>query len=246
MSETIEQETAHRPWPLPTTPWIMFQSWRELLFAHWRVPTDVLRALVPAQLELDQFEGSAWLALTPFLLSDLHARGLPPIPGLSEFPEMNLRTYVRYGGRPGIFFFSLDAANAAAVLTARATYRLPYQTADMRMRWDRGWFHYTSRRRDGDAEFVGRYRAIGEAREPVHGTLEYFLTERYALYSVLRNGRVLRGQIHHRPWLLQDAEAEIQQNTVPAAHGISVSQQPELLHFSSRQDTLVWPPEILS
>lgn len=246
MIDTIERETAHRPWPKPSVPWVMFQSWRELLFAHWSVAADALRSLVPAPLEVEEFDGSAWLGLTPFLLADLHPRGLPPIPGASEFPEMNLRTYVRFRGRPGIFFFSLDAANAAAVMAARLLYRLPYRHAEMRMRWDRGWFHYTSRRRNDEAEFVGRYRASGEAREPVSGALEHFLTERYALYTVLRNGRVLRGQIHHRPWLLQEAEVEIEKNSVPSAHGIQVPARPHVLHFSSRQDTLIWPPEILS
>jgi uncharacterized protein YqjF (DUF2071 family) len=224
----------------------MFQSWQRLLFAHWEIPADQLRPRVPAPLTLDTYQGRAWIALTPFLVTDLAARGLPPVPGLSEFPEMNLRTYVTHSGKPGVFFFSLDAANTPAVLAARAFYRLPYHRATMDIRERDGWIHYRSRRADSDAEFVGRYRAIGETFEPAPGTLEHFLTERYALYAVLRNGRVLIGEIHHRPWLLQAGELQIERNTVPSATaGIALPETPPLVHYSSRQDTLIWPPYMM-
>ena len=239
-------ETAHRPWPLPQSPWIMFQSWRNLLFAHWPVSGEVLRALVPAALELDEFEGRTWVSLTPFLLTDLRARGVPAIPRLSQFPEMNLRTYVRVGDRPGIFFFSLDAASLAAVMAARTMYRLPYRHAEMSIRTEADWIFYESHRRDGQADFVGRYRAKGAPFQSAPGTLEHFLVERYALYAVLYSGRVLRGQIHHGPWLLQAAEAVIERNTVGSASGIELTGDPALLSFSARQDTFIWPPEILS
>jgi hypothetical protein len=241
---TIEGQTAHRPWPKPGGPWIMFQSWRSLLFAHWALPAAALRSHVPSPLVLEEFDGSAWLGLTPFLLTGLHARGLPPLPGLSEFPEMNLRTYVRYGSRPGIFFFALDAANAAAVAAAKLVYRLPYRRAEMSMKLDGEWIRYRSRRVDEDAEFAGRYRPVGDMFEPSPGTLEHFLTERYALYTVLRSGRVLRGQIHHAPWRLRDAEVEIETNSVPAASGLLVGNGPVTLHYAERQDTLIWPPEL--
>lgn len=245
-TDPIEREVAHRPWPLPSGPWVMFQSWRELLFAHWPVDPGVLRPLVPSALELDPFDGRAWIGLTPFWLTGLRARLLPPLPGTSSFPEMNLRTYVRVEDRPGIFFFSLDAGNLLAILGARLGYGLPYYSAQMQIEKRDGWIHCSSRRRASEARFIGRYRPSGPKFVPQEGSLEHFLVERYALYRVFSSGRILRGEIHHRPWLLQPAEAEIEQNTVPAAHGIELPTDPPLLHYSARQDTLVWPPHLLA
>jgi hypothetical protein len=244
-TDSIERDVAHRPWPLPSLPWVMFQSWRDLLFAHWRMPAERLRPLVPAQLALDEFDGSAWVALTPFLLADLHARGLPALPRVSTFPELNLRTYVRVDGKPGVWFFSLDAGSALAVSGARLLYRLPYHLAEMRIDRDGEWIRYHSRRERGEAELSAAYRPTGAPFEPVPGTLEHFLVERYALYTVLRNGRVLRAEIHHPKWLLQPAQAEIERNTVGDASGVALDGAPAALHFAGRQDTLVWPPELL-
>lgn len=246
-AESLMRAVAHRPWPLPAGPWIMFQSWRELLFAHWPVPTEELRPLVPPQLVLEEFDGSAWVGLTPFFLAQLRPRYLPPLPGASSFPEMNLRTYVRVGDRPGIYFFSLDAASRLAVAGARALYRLPYYHAEMSIAHAGGWIHYRSRRREGEpAEFIGRYRPTGAIFNARPGTLDYFLIERYALYVVLRNGKILRGDIHHAPWPLQPAEAEIERNTVASARGITLPDREPLLHFAARQDTLVWPPRLVT
>lgn len=242
----IEQDVGHRPWPLPQLPWIMFQSWRDLLFAHWPVPWETLRALVPAELVLERYDGSAWVGLTPFRLAGLRPRCLPALPGLSEFPEMNLRTYVRVGEKPGIFFFSLDAASWPAVWGARTFYRLPYRHAEMLVRPSGGWIHYQSLRDGGAAEFVGRYRPTGSSFRAEPGTLEHFLIERYALYVVLRSGKILRGDIHHGVWSLQAAEAEIERNTMASAHGIALPEAAPVLHFAARQDTLVWPPVLVS
>lgn len=233
----------HRPWPVPPDPWVMFQSWRRLLFAHWPVPPGQLRALVPDSLELETFEGQAWVGLTPFDLRGLRARFMPAVPGPSDFPEMNLRTYVRVGDRPGIFFFTLEAGSDLAVAGARTFYRLPYHRADMEIREENGWFHYRSERKGGGATFRGRYRPSGDVAHARSGTLEYFLTERYVLYSALRDGGVLTADIHHGPWPLQPAEAEIEVNTVPDAHGIDLPDREPLLHYAARQDTLVWAPK---
>lgn len=242
MTSELLRHVAHRPWPLPSGPWIMFQSWQNLLFVHWRVEARELRSLVPEALILEEHDGSAWLGQTPFLLTGLRPRLLPPVPFVSEFPEMNLRTYVRVGSKPGIFFFTLEAASRVAVLAARLTYRLPYRLADMTIRPEGEWIRYRSRRvGKEDAEFVGRYRPVGETFEPAPGTREHFLTERYALYTVVGD-RILRGDIHHPPWRLRKAEAHIDRNTIPAAHGIRVLDAEPLLHFSARQDTLIWPP----
>lgn len=241
----IESVTGHRPWPMPSRPWVMFQSWRDLLFAHWPVPANQLRALVPHPLQIERFDGSAWVGQTPFRLAGLRARPLPPLPGLSDFPEMNLRTYVRVGDRPGVFFFSLDAGNRLAVLLARIGYRLPYFPARMSIEDDGDRIRYRSDRRVGSASFAASYAPVGDPFTPARGTVEYFLTERYALYTVTNGGRVIVGEIHHAPWLLRRAEAEISANTVPAAAGITLPDSRPMLHFARGQDTIIWPPRRL-
>lgn len=245
MTHAIEQDIAHRPWPLPAVPWILFQSWRELLFAHWRVDPERLRGRVPAPLDLDLFEGSAFVAVTPLRITDQRARGLPRIGAIAEFPELNLRTYVRFGGRAGVYFFSLDAASAAAVFGARTFYRLPYHKAEMRMLMRGGSVHFRSRREDGTAEFAARYSPTGDVFLATPGTLEHFLVERYALYTVLRSGRVLRTDIHHGPWMLRRAEADITVNTVAQAAGFDFADEPPHLLYSARQDTLIWAPRLV-
>jgi uncharacterized protein YqjF (DUF2071 family) len=222
----------------------MFQSWQELLFAHWPIAYETLRRLVPRELVVDQFDGTGWVTLAPFRIVGLRPRYLPPLPRLSNFPEMNFRTYVRFGEKPGIYFFTLEAASAFAVAAARLTYRLPYHLARMSIERQGEWVRYESRRPRGDVAFSGRYRALGSVFHAQPGSLEYFLAERYALYEVLANGKVLRGDIHHEPWPLQVAEAEIRHNSVPAAYGIELPQTRPVLHYSARQDTLVWPPKI--
>jgi uncharacterized protein len=230
----------HRPWPLPETSWVMGQTWEELLFAHWRASADALRSQLPRGLELDLFEEEAWIGVTPFRVTGLRARGLPPLPLISSFLEVNTRTYVTAGGKPGIWFFSLDAASELAVRAARRGYRLPYFRADMRAEWRDGRLEYESRRRDGEraALRVG-YRPVGDAFEAAPGSLAHFLTERYCLYTE-DEGRLKRAEIHHGPWPLQPAEAEIVENTMPPSV-IELLDEAPLLHFSARQDVVIWP-----
>lgn len=216
----------------------MRQIWHDLLFAHWPVDPEILRPLVPAQLRLDTLEGKCWLGLAPFRMSGIRARGLPALPGLSRFPELNLRTYVRLDNQPGVFFFSLDAASRAAVWAARKFSYLPYYHARMSVVSDDGWIHYLSRRIDSGPEFRGRYRPIGPVQLRLPGSLPHWLSERYCLYTVSEQ-RAFRAEIHHQPWPLQDAEWEVEVNTM--AEGISPSAIPPLLHFSRRLEVLIWP-----
>jgi uncharacterized protein len=220
----------------------MAQTWEDLLFAHWRAPADALRQLLPAGLELDLYEGEAWLAITPFRVTGLRARGLPPLPFISSFLELNVRTYVTDGEKPGIWFFSLDASSELAVLAARFGYKLPYYRAEMRAEWSGGEFAYDCRRRDSKgrpAAFHARYRPNGEVLDSGLRSLLHVLTERYCLYTV-DDTRLRRGEIHHPPWPLQAASAEIDENSMPPP-GIAPADEDPLLHFSSRQDTLIWP-----
>ena len=237
------QHTAHRPWPLPRGPWIMAQTWHDLLFAHWPLPPQVLRPLVPEQLPLDTYDGQCLLAVAPFHMSNVRPRGLPPLPGFSRLPELNVRTYVKLQDKPGVYFFSLDAGALSAVFAARSFYRLPYYYAHMKVQSSGEEIRYHSVRRvPANAEFRGSYRPAAPVRLRAPGSLEHWLTERYCLYALSRRGHVLRGEIHHAPWLLQPAEAEIRSNTMARAAGLSLPDTPPLLHYAARQDTLVWLP----
>jgi uncharacterized protein YqjF (DUF2071 family) len=244
MLEEILRDVAHRPWPLPAGPWVMAQSWHDLLFAHWAVDAEELRALIPERLEIDTFDGQAWLAVVPFRMTNVRLRGTPAVPWVSAFPELNVRTYVVYDGKPGVWFFSLDAGNSLAVAIARAWFHLPYFCAQMLCSERNGWIAYASQRNHSGATpaaLQGRYRPTAPAFFPQTGTIEHFLTERYCLYALDGNRRFIRGEIHHRPWPLQQAQAEFASNTMAESIGIALKPQP-LLHFARRQDVLVWPP----
>lgn len=226
----------------------MAQSWHDLLFAHWRVEEAALRRHVPANLEIDTYEGQAWLGVVPFRMSGVRLRGTPAVPWLSAFPELNVRTYVVADGKPGVWFFSLDAANKIAVAIARRWFHLPYFRARMSCEERNGWTEYRSGRAHRGAPcgvLYGRYRPAGATFCSKRGSLEHFLTERYCLYAADGTRQVLRGEIHHAPWPLQNAEAELTSNTMPEAAGIYVPPAKPLLHFAKRQDVVVWRPRRL-
>lgn len=228
----------------------MHQTWRDLLFAHWPVPDRALRLLVPAGVTLQTFEGRAWVGITSFVLTGLRPRALPAIPGLSRFPEINVRTYVTVRDEgPGVFFFSLDAGSTLAVLAARAFYSLPYFRARFAVRAERGSIVYASRRtarRAPPAEFRAVYRPTGAAEPARPGTLAHWLTERYRLYAVDRRGGLRRAEIDHAPWPLQPAEADIQRNTLTGGLGFELPEVAPLAHFAARLDVRVGAPEAVA
>jgi uncharacterized protein YqjF (DUF2071 family) len=191
--------------------------------------------------DLDQFEGSAWIGVVPFWMSGVTLRGLPSVPGLSSFPELNVRTYVRWRDRPGVWFLSLDAANRVAVRVARLLYHLPYVSAQMVVRRNDGVIHYHSRRPSGTT-FEADYEPVGPVELARRGTLEHWLTERYCLYAIAE-GRLQRAEIHHQPWPLQPARAEIHQSDMLRIHGIQVHEPPVSILFSARLAVVVWSPD---
>lgn len=223
------------------TTWILRQSWLDLLFAHWPVSADVLARLLPAGVAVDLHEGEAWLGVVPFRLRDLGPRGLPGVPGATHFLELNVRTYVRVGDSPGVWFFSLDAASSLAVAGARTFFGLPYFRADMSFDRDGEWRVYRSRRRRGEAAFEGRYRPAGPAEPAAPGSLEAFLVERYRLFTT-RGGVPFRVEVRHDPWPLRPAEAEISVETTAAAAGIVLPDRTPLLQFVDRLDVRTGPP----
>jgi uncharacterized protein YqjF (DUF2071 family) len=234
----------HRPWPLPLAEWIWRQSWLDLLFAHWPVPAAALRPLVPAALEVDEHGGTSWIGLVPFRMTGVMRRPLPDLPGISAFPELNVRVYVTHRGKPGVWFLSLDATKPLAVWAARRFFHLPYHRASMSLDDRGGEIRYGSVR--PGAEFVARYRATSEPYVAKRGTLEHFLTERYCLYAMAPDGSLLRNEVHHAPWPLQSAEASVERNTYFDFHRVPVSGPPELLHFARRVDVVVWGAERVS
>lgn len=240
-------DIAHRPWPLPDSSWIMVQKWHDLLFMHWPLPASALEPSIPQGLKLDTFEGKAWIGIVPFHMSGIRLKWLPEIPGTAAFPELNVRTYVTDGKKPGVWFFSLDATNLPAVHAARLSYQLPYFHAHMSVRKSEGVIHYESRRKEYTGvrpELVMEYAPTGEKYTAIKGSLDHWLTERYCLYAA-RGPDVYRGEIHHGPWPLQPARAKILTNTMAHFLPHPLPEAEPLLHFSSLQEVLVWGPEKL-
>ncbi len=219
--------------------------WRGLLFAHWPVEVDVLRPLVPAGLELDTFQGRAYLGIVPFGMEDVAPRGIPAIPGLSDFPEVNVRTYVRHGDLDGIWFLSLDAASRLTVEGARIAFHLPYFLASMTM--DRLGADVVYRsvrvdRRGPPAILDARYRPTGPVVPAAAGTLESWLTARSRLFAADGQGRLSRTEIRHATWPLQAAEGELEAESLAAAHGIRLPDSSPHLLFAERLDVRAWLP----
>jgi hypothetical protein len=210
-----------------------YQRWRHLTFVHWRLPEAALRPLVPEPLAVDTFDGDAFVGIVPFTMRGVRPRWAPAVPGISNFHETNVRTYVHRDGRdPGVWFFSLDAANRLAVWIARTFWHLPYHHARMTLE-AKDALRYTSQRRSDGAAFRGTCRPIGEPRAATPGTLEHFLAERYLLYAQKRDGTLRCGQVHHAPYPLQQAELADWDESLLAAARITRPEGAPLVHFAS-------------
>ena len=246
-------KTSHSPRPLPSGRWQMTQRWNDLLFAHWPVSSAQIEALLPEGLEPDVFQGSAWLGVVPFWLDRIKMRGFPSIPGMRNFHDLNVRTYVRdvHTGTPGMYFFSLDATNLVAVTVAHTFFHLPYHWEEMRLdqRSEREFSFYSRRRfTKHPVVFQARYRGLGPTRKVVEarrGSLEFFLMERSSLFTRNREGQATRSSLHHVPWPLEDAEAEIEQNGLAEAIGIHLPNLNPVLHYSRRLAVYIWPAELV-
>jgi uncharacterized protein YqjF (DUF2071 family) len=222
----------------------MSQTWHDLLFAHWPVIPAVMRSLVPSVFPIDLFDGVAWISIVAFHMTNVAPRFVPALPWLSAFPELNVRTYVRVGEKPGIYFFSLDAARVPAVWGARTVLNLPYELADMAVVTGHETTYRSVRRDATAARFEARYMPVGPAYRAASGSLDDFLTERYCLYHVTRGGRPYRLEIHHPPWTLHAAAATISANTLGMHSGVVLEGSPRL-HFSRRQDMVAFWPQRL-
>ena len=242
-------ERSHRPWPLPDAPWVQGQTWRDLLFAHWPVEVEALRALVPPALEIDTFEDRAYLGIVPFQMEDVAPRGVPALPRISAFPEVNVRTYVRHAGIDGVLFLSLDAGDRLAVEGARRGFHLPYFQASMSIERDADRVHFRSERRDRrgrPASIDVDYRPFGPVTLAERGSLDDWLTARYRLFAVDGRGRLTRTEIRHAPWPLRPAEAEFRVETLAVAQGVRLSDEPPHLLFAELLDVRAWWPRRVS
>jgi uncharacterized protein YqjF (DUF2071 family) len=245
----------------------MHQSWGKLLFMHWAIDAELLRPLIPSQLSIDTFDGKAWIGVVPFTMWGIRASFLPPIPGTSAFHELNVRTYVHFNGVPGVWFFSLDATHSLAIWGARTFYHLPYFKAAMNLSQKGNTIEYSSRRTDtltyarffaGEAaQFSADLNAdhlqklpqaelettwtIGEPlAQSTPGTIEFFLTERYCLYSCHRDN-LYRSRIFHEPWALRSATIDAHQSTMVESLGLTTPAGEPLLHYAESIAVEIWP-----
>ena len=221
---------------MPESRWTLGQTWEHVFWAHWAVPTEDVRVRVPDELEIEEHDGTAWLSCVFFRVRALRARGVLPVPGISTFLQLNVRTYVRGpDGLPGVWFFSIDASSRLAAIGVRRIYHVPAFHARMTHEPVDGWQEAECVRvGEPGRVFAVRYRAAGEAVHAEPGSLEFFLTERYRLFAA-----DARAEMHHDRWLLSPAEAEVELSSIaPFALG-----EPRCCHSAFRQDALIWPPE---
>lgn len=221
----------------------MRQTWHDLCFMHWREDPAILQALIPSGLEIDLYNGEAWIGVVPFWMSGITFKSGVPALGMTAFPELNVRTYVRHKGKSGVWFFSLDAESRVAVRGARFRFHLPYFDAEMSIQQVGAVHRYRSHRSHRgapSADFEANYRPVGEVFQAKAGSLEDFLTSRYCLFSADARGRLSVGEIDHDPWPLQVGSAAIDRNDMAKWLGIDLPRQPEHVLFSKKIDVRVW------
>jgi len=239
------REVGHRPWPPPRSPWVLAQTWVDTCFLHWPVEIEAVRRAVPEALPIETFEGRAWVTITPLFIRASRPRLVAPLYPWASFPELNLRTYTTVGGKPGVYFLSLDCASVIAVAAARAVYRLPYRRARIAMGREGARTVVRSRRIGPGplpAELTASYAPVGAPVNATPGSLDHWLLERYCCYAVDRLFGVLRTDIQHPPWQVREAEVEVRENTLASAHGLPLLGEP-LVHLGLPQDVLFWAPQ---
>jgi uncharacterized protein YqjF (DUF2071 family) len=223
---------------------LMLQRWLHLLFIHWPFPPGTVQVTLPHGLQVDTFNGNAWIGIVPFFMRRVRPAGCPSVPGISNFLELNLRTYVRdAAGRPGIWFYSLDANQALAVCIARACFSLPYEFADMSAKASDGEIDYRSRRFGSKSSLRYRYRPTEKLGEAKLGTLEFFLIERYRLFA-RRGNKILSGRVNHSPYPLRKVTVTHADRGLFALHGFAPpSEPPAHAIYSDRVDVSIYPLE---
>jgi uncharacterized protein YqjF (DUF2071 family) len=241
-SNQILKKTAHRNWPPPDRPWLWSQGWQDLLFCHWAVSAEALQSHVPSLLEIDVMDGSAWVSVVAFRMAQVRPRWFPPFPPVSNFLELNLRTYVRSGDNPGVFFLSIHANKRLAARISRFFSPLPYVFAPMTLepRGDGFHFHCQSTNKPQHVSYVTDYRREGVVYAACQDCLTEWLLERYRLYVGNSKGDLIQAEVHHEPWMVQNVNLEIFSNTLGQDLGLDLPPVPDRAHFSSGVKALAW------
>ena len=231
----------HLPFPMPERPHALVQEWRNLTFMHWEVSVEKLQPHIPDGLEIDLFQGKAYVGTIPFVMTNVRPRLLPSVPGISTFPEFNVRTYVTKNGKPGVLFLTLEAKSRVTCWYAPRKYGLPYRYAKCSLKIEDDTYSWASKRSIDGVELVGEAVATGEKRVAKKGTLEEFLFERYSLYTE-HKGELRMAYTLHEPWVFQDGEAEIVKNTLTECYDLGIDvMKPEFIHLSRGVYVHTWP-----
>lgn len=235
----------HRPFSLNRLPWVMTQTWEDVLFLHWPVDEQLLRKHIPETLELDVYEGKAWLGIVPFEVKGMRPRLLPTFPFIGSFLELNVRTYVKYKGKPGVYFFSLDTSNFVVVTMAKIGYALPYRHAEMKIERKHQEIILSNNWKDEkqSEHFQCTYTPVSPIYYSEKGTLDHWLTERYCLWTV-RGNMLMRTDIHHTKWELQNAEVALHHNTMASFLPTSIYDKVPVAHYCQSKQAYFWPPII--
>ncbi|WP_147534318.1 YqjF family protein [Bacillus marasmi] len=236
-------DISHRLWPIPSGIWIMKQKWSNLLFAHWPIPEESLRSYIPSSLKIDTFNGAAWLGVVAFVMDGIYLRGLKGFSVTPRFTEVNVRTYVHYNGKPGVYFLSLDVGDKASLMVAKRWYRLPYQPAKSSLKMEDKAVYWENIRRGKSKipiEFKGKFVPLSRVYYPEQGTFEHWATERYCLYSKDNRDNLYTAEIHHSQWPLQNVEAEIFSNTLFTPFQLQPTESKPIVHFSKGLETIFW------
>jgi len=231
----------HVPFPLPDRPHALSQEWRNLTFMHWEVEPSKIETYLPEGLELDLYEGKAYVGTIPFQMKNVRPRFLPAVPGISTFPEFNIRTYVTKNGIPGVLFLTLDAQSRITCWHAPRAYGLPYRYAKCYLKKKDNNFIWKSKRVSDGAGLEGECRLIGEKMQASKNSLEYFLFERYSLYTEM-NGKLHMAYTLHEPWIFQEAEVKVTNNSLTECYNLGIdAMKPQYVHASSGVHVLTWP-----
>jgi uncharacterized protein YqjF (DUF2071 family) len=236
-------EVTHRPWPIISKNWIIRQSWSNLLFTHWPISAELLRPHIPRSLQIDTFDGTAWLGVVVFVMDGIYLRGLSALSLTPKFAEINVRTYVQCNGKPGVYFMSLDVADWASLMFAKRWYRLPYKAAQISFQKEGRTFFCQSLRKEKakvpigfHANYIPDSRVYFSKKE----MFDHWLTERYCFFSTDTRGNIYCGEIHHQPWPLQKVEIEICRNSLFTPFQFDLSEEKPIVHFSKGLDSLFW------
>ena len=213
--------------------WTMTQVWENVLFAHWSLPMEVVRKHIPAELEVDTFNGEAWVGVILFKMNGFKLR-FTPFRYPFSFPEINLRTYVKVNERPAIFFMTLDAADPLVVSVAKRWYRLPYFHAKMSFSKQEDMISFHSERKSvGDSVVIGgEFYPVSEQFVPKDGSIDHWLTERYVYFNKDPNNHIYWGEVYHEPWQLRKVSGKFSDNTLLHPYQIELPGEPHLLHYS--------------